>query len=189
MATTTLPAGLAVQRPSARPRVADDDRPQEDRRHVHHDGLHLLPAGGIWRSASGPSWPSPASSSLEPDSTTSSSHARHDDDLPVRDAHDWRASPTTSCRSRSAPRTWPSRASTRCRSGCILVGGMLLVSALPVRRRADGGWTLVRAALEATDPTTRRGPAGCWASSCSASARSWAPSTSWPPSSRCARRA
>ena len=44
--------------------------------------------------------------------------ARHVHDLPVHHPDAGGLRRTTSCRSRSARRTWPSRGSTRCRSGC-----------------------------------------------------------------------
>ena len=81
----------------------------------------LLPARRHPRAAaSARSWPCPGLQFVDAEHATTSSSActRIDDDLPVRDADDRPASRTTSCRSRSAPRTWPSRASTRCRSGC-----------------------------------------------------------------------
>ena len=67
--------------------------------------------------------------------------ARLDDDLPLHHSDRSSASGTTSCRSRSARRTWPTRGSTRCRSGCSRSGGILLFLGFRDGRRRAAGWT------------------------------------------------
>ena len=86
MATTTLtPAASAYQ--SGPVRLADDDRSQEDRDHVRHQLVRLLlHRGASWRSASGPSWPSPGLQFVTDLDVQRAVHdARHVHDLPVRD--------------------------------------------------------------------------------------------------------
>ena len=113
------------------------------------------------------------------------------DDLPVHHPDPGGLRRTTSCRSRSARRTWPSRGSTRCRSGCCRSAGSCSCSGFLDRRRGRGGLDELRAAVRG--PTARVGgtarTCGSWPWCSSARARSSAPSTSSSRSSRCARRA
>ncbi len=125
MATTDAPAGTG---PIAGPRSTTGSPRSTTRRSaidVRGHVLRVLPrSAACWRSSSGASWPRPAcSSSSEATYNSLFGAARHQHDLPVRDAHAHRPRRTTSCRSRWAPRTWPSRASTPCRSGCSSRGG------------------------------------------------------------------
>ena len=90
MATTTAPqTGAYVEPPLHRPRVDHHDRPQEDRRDVHRHVLRLLHAGR----AAGPGHPQRAGRAGPPvhrrgDLQPALRHARRDDDLPLRHAHD-----------------------------------------------------------------------------------------------------
>ncbi len=95
------------------------DRPQAHRPAVPHVDIHLLP-GGHDASAS----PCGSSSSLRarthhgPDLQRPVHAPRRDHDLPLHHPrHPGRASATSCSRSRSAPRTWPSRGSTCCPGG------------------------------------------------------------------------
>ena len=99
-------------------------------------GFFLI--GGVdGRWSSGPSWPSRASSSSTPD-TYNELFTMHGSDhaVPVRRARSPSGWPTTSCRCRSAPGTWPSPASTACRTGCTSAAASSCCSGLPHRRRA-----------------------------------------------------
>ena len=71
--------------------------------------------------------------------------ARHDDDLPLRDADGGRRSPTTSCRCRSAPVTSPSRGSNAFGFWCFLFGGIFLNTSWFLGGAADGGWFMYAA--------------------------------------------
>ena len=80
--------------------------------------------------------------------------------VPVRRAVRVRASPTTSCRCRSARRTWPSRASTRCPTGCTCSAALIdAVGFLTDGGAATFGWTAYPPLSGATgSPGTRRRP-------------------------------
>ena len=100
-------------------RLAHHHRPQGDRRRLRRHRVRVPGIGGSARRHD----PRRARRARDADRRRADVQQRvHDprqrDGVPVRRARSGSPSPTTSCRCRSARRTWRSRASTPCRTGC-----------------------------------------------------------------------